>query len=273
MRARTIYSIMPRIGRLQSGTGIYHVMLRGINRQDLFEEPDDYWTFIRVLSALQQRTSVSSSSPICTCHIYAYCLMPNHVHLLLCEKAWKVGEIVKSIASSYAFYYNKKYGRVGHLFQDRFRSEPCNDAAYFITLFRYIHQNPVKAGLADTARAYKYSSWGNDYLGQSDQQVCYKQSAINRYSMDELSAWVEMPLSGDLDCIDIENRRIVADETIRQIILEKSGARNLTDFRLHSKERQKNVVRSVMLELDAGPRQLSRVSGLPYSIVYKLKKS
>ena len=246
MRARTIYSIMPRIGRLQSGTGIYHVMLRGINRQDLFEEPDDYCTFIRVLSALQQRTSVSSSSPICTCHIYAYCLMPNHVHLLLCEKAWKVGEIVKSIASSYAFYYNKKYGRVGH---------------------------SVKAGLVDTARAYKYSSWGNDYLGQSDQQVCYKQSAINRYGMDELSAWVEMPLSGDLDCIDIENRRIVADETIRQIILEKSGARNLTDFRLHSKERQKNVVRSVMLELDAGPRQLSRVSGLPYSIVYKLKKS
>ena len=67
MRARTIYSIIPRIGRLQSGTGIYHVMLRGINRQDLFEEPDDYWTFIRVLSALQQRTSVSSSSPICAC--------------------------------------------------------------------------------------------------------------------------------------------------------------------------------------------------------------
>ena len=117
---------MPRIGRIQSGTGIYHVMLRGINRQDLFEEPDDYWAFIRVLSALPQRKSVVTSFPVCTCHIYAYCLMPNHVHLLVCEKDWKVGEIVKSIASSYAFYYNKKYGRVGHLFQDRFRSEPIS---------------------------------------------------------------------------------------------------------------------------------------------------
>lgn len=218
--------------------GIYHVMLRGINRQDLFEEPDDYWAFIRVLSALPQRKSVVTSFPVCTCHIYAYCLMPNHVHL----------------------------------FQDRFRSEPCNDAAYFITLFRYIHQNPVKAGLVDEARAYEYSSWGNDYLGLSDHQVCYKQAAINRYGMDELSAWVEMPLSGEVDCLDIENKRIVADETIRQMILEKSGTKNLTEFRLHSKERQKNIIRDVMLKLDAGPRQLSRVSGLPYSIVYKLKK-
>ena len=81
-----------------------------------------------------------------------------------------------------------------HLFQDRFRSEPCNDAAYFITLFRYIHQNPVKARLVDSARDYKYSSLGNDYLDMSDQQVCYKRAVINRYGIDELSAWVEMPL-------------------------------------------------------------------------------
>ena len=89
--------------------------------------------------------------------------------------------------------------------------------------------------------------------------------------MAELSAWVEMPLSGEVDCIEMDNRRIVADETIRQMILTKSGTKNLTEFRLHPKERQKEIVRDVMLELDAGPRQLSRVSGLPYSIVYKLK--
>ena len=77
---------------------------------------------------------------------------------------------------------------------------------------------------------------------------------------------------GEVNCIEMENRRIVADETIRQMILEKSGTKNLTEFRIHSKERQKDIVREVMMELDAGPRQLSRVSGLPYSIVYKLKK-
>ncbi|MBR1558400.1 MAG: hypothetical protein IJ647_11750, partial [Prevotella sp.] len=57
-----------------------------------------------------------------------------------------------------------EYGRIGHLFQDRFRSEPCNTPEYFFTLFRYIHQNPVKAGLVKLAQDYPYSSWPNDYL-------------------------------------------------------------------------------------------------------------
>ena len=119
---------MPRIAREASGTGIYHVMLRGINRQDIFEDAEDYWTFIRILAAVQDRLDDDLVHRTNTCHIYAYCLMTNHVHLLLYEKQWRVGEVVKSIAASYVFHYNKKYGRVGHLFQDRFRSEPCNDS-------------------------------------------------------------------------------------------------------------------------------------------------
>lgn len=106
---------MPRVGREQSGTGIYHVMFRGINRQDIFEEPEDYWTFIKILSTVQERLEDDLVTRTTICHLYAYCLMPNHVHLLLGEKRWKVGDVMKSIASSYVFYYNKKYGRVGHL--------------------------------------------------------------------------------------------------------------------------------------------------------------
>ena len=138
---------MPRKPRESSGTGIYHVMLRGINRQDIFDDTEDYWTFIKMMSAVP-------------CYIYAYCLMPNHVHLLIAEKSLKVGEVVKSIASCYVPYYNKKYGRIGHLLQDRFKSEPCNDSGYFLTLFRYIHQNPVKAGLVKTAKDYMYIRCG-----------------------------------------------------------------------------------------------------------------
>lgn len=70
---------MSRIGRVQSSTGIYQVMLRGINRQDIFEEPEYYWTFIKTLSTVQDRLEVG------TCHIYAYCLMPNYVHILHCS--------------------------------------------------------------------------------------------------------------------------------------------------------------------------------------------
>ena len=106
-----------------------------------------YRLFIKILSGLYSRPSEDLTTTICACHIFAYCLIPNHVHLLLREKEWHIGDIMKSIASSYVFCFNKKYGRIGHLFQDRFKSEPCDDMSYFFTLFRYIHQNPVKAGL------------------------------------------------------------------------------------------------------------------------------
>ena len=260
---------MPRIGRVQSGTGIYHVMLRGINRQDIFEEPDDYWMFIKILSTVQERLADDLVTRTTPCHIYAYCLMPNHVHLLLCEKNWPLGAIVKSMAARYALYYNKKYGRIGRLFQDRFKSEPCNDENYFLTLFRYIHQNPVKAGLVSRAEDYEYSSWVNDYLGKGCFAGCYTQSAINRYGIEELTEWVNIPLADNTDCIDVSERNIIADETVRQLILRKSGARSIADFQLYSKEKQKDIVHNVMTELGAGPRQMSRVTGLSYTFIYK----
>ncbi len=248
---------MPRKSRETSITGIYHVMLRGINRQDIFEDAEDYRTFIRMIS-------------IVPCHIYAYCLMPNHVHLLLREITWNVGNVIKSIASGYVLYYNKKYGRIGHLLQDRFKSEPCNDTGYFLTLFRYIHQNPVKAGLVNAAKDYEYCSWRNDYLGFSPERVCYTEPAVKRYGMDELTAWVDMPLPEEVGCMEMDERKVVADEAVRELILKKCGARNITEFQLHTKQRQKDIVRAVMQELGVGPRQMVRVSGMTYAVIHKL---
>ena len=70
---------MPRTARDQSATGIYHVMIRGINRQDIFEAPEDYRKFIETLASLREVVSDDMQTKICTCHIYAYCIMPNHV--------------------------------------------------------------------------------------------------------------------------------------------------------------------------------------------------
>ena len=262
---------MSRQAREHSGTGIYHVMLRGINRQDIFEDDDDYGMFIRILSGLFSRPSNDLMSTICACHIYAYCLMPNHVHLLLREKEWELKEIMKSIASSYVFYFNKKYGRVGHLFQDRFKSEPCDDMQYFFTLFRYIHQNPVKAGLVTNVGDYKYSSWGNDYLGNSYMRLCQIQPVLRRSSIEMLQDLVNNPLPDDVGCLDMQSDKVVvADEVVRQMILQVSGAISITAFQLLDKNSQKQIVAFVMRELRAGPRQMSRVSGLSYSVVQRL---
>ena len=93
------------------------------------------------------------------CFLYAYCLMPNHIHLLIKESQEGIGSVIKRIAISYASYFNHKYQRIGHLFQDRFKSEPVDDMNYFITLIRYIHQNPVAAGITSNVEDYVWSSW------------------------------------------------------------------------------------------------------------------
>ena len=92
--------------------------------------------------------------------LYAYCLMDNHIHLLIREGEESLATTMKRINASYAFYFNQRYQRVGHLFQDRFKSEPIENEQYFLAAVRYIHNNPVKAGLVERAEQYKGSSFG-----------------------------------------------------------------------------------------------------------------
>ena len=165
---------MPRQPRVTSGTDIYHVMLRGINRQNIFEDKEDY---VRFLLCMQQMLEPYDDlgnrlPPLCT--FYAYCLMSNHVHLLIKTHHEDIGATIKHIAVMYALYFNRKYSRAGHLFQDRFKSEPVrsssarllptgrkNDIAYFTTLLRYIHQNRrTKQAQSDARISYALQGGG-----------------------------------------------------------------------------------------------------------------
>lgn len=128
---------MPRAARKKSNSGIYHIMLRGINRQLIFEDEEDKNRFIETLLKYKEQ---------CGYLIYAYCLMGNHIHILLKEGKEELTLVLKRIAGSYVYWYNWKYHRSGHLFQDRFKSEPVEDDAYFLTVIRYIHQNPETRG-------------------------------------------------------------------------------------------------------------------------------
>ena len=149
---------MPRTQRKKSTSSIYHVMLRGINQQQIFEDEEDY---LRFLSVLRECKEVSEYK------LYAYCLMGNHVHLLLQEGKEPLDLIFKRIGSRFVYWYNLKYQRVGHLFQDRYKSEPVETEAYFLTALRYILQNPMKAGLEETPGTYGWSSYAS-YAGRSD---------------------------------------------------------------------------------------------------------
>ena len=148
---------MPRTARAASQSGIYHVMFRGNELSDIFIDDEDRAKFLQTLfKKVQDEKFV----------IYAYCLMDNHVHLLIKGEHGKLGNLIKRINTGYVYYFNKKYGRVGHLFQDRFRSEPVDTESYFFDAVRYIHNNPVKACMVTAAGEYFWSSY-NDYINIS----------------------------------------------------------------------------------------------------------
>ncbi len=140
---------MPRHVRQLAESGIYHVMLRGVNRDAIFLDDADFEQFLKVLGLVKQLSAGQ---------LLAYCLMPNHVHLLIVARGEPIGAMMKRLGIRYAGWFNRKYGRVGHLFQDRFKSLPVENDPYFIELVRYVWNNPVAAGIVDDPVRYQWNS-------------------------------------------------------------------------------------------------------------------
>ena len=255
---------MPRKSRENSGTGIYHVMLRGINRQNIFYDVNDYETFLELLRKQAHPENERHQPMPPHCVIYAYCLMPNHVHLLLRENGETLASVMKSIGVAYAWHYNKKYQHLGPVFQDRFRSEPVNDNAYFFTLLRYIHQNPVKAGLVKEVDQFCWSSW-REYEGIP--RICNIKPIISRMPFEDLKGLVFEPLPKTVCVLDIDNeRRRRTDDEVCQFLISELGLRHVQDILLLSKERQKDAIR-LAREYGASIRQIERLTGIGFSII------
>lgn len=152
---------MPRIGRKLSESKTYHVMIRGNERKSIFLDDEDRSRFIEILYEKSKENKYT---------VYAYCLMDNHVHLLIAEGSNAISLIMKRINVSYAYYFNKKYGRIGHLFQDRFKSEVIEEDTYLLAVVRYIHNNPVKAGIVEKIQDYQWSSYPL-YVNQNNEAM------------------------------------------------------------------------------------------------------
>jgi REP element-mobilizing transposase RayT len=139
---------MARKPRLFAPGVLYHVIVRGNQRQNTFLGPADYQSYLEKLTEYRRKYDVT---------IYAYCLMPNHVHLLLeCGKT-PLGKFMQGLQQSYTQYYNRKYKKVGHLFQGRYKAILCQRDVYLMELIRYIHLNPVRSKLAKRPQDYRYS--------------------------------------------------------------------------------------------------------------------
>jgi len=252
---------MTRQARVESNAGIYHVMLRGINRQNIFEEREDYERFKECLSGVKKK---------CGIKLFGYCLLSNHIHILTGTDREPIGTSLKRICVSYVFWYNRKYNRQGPLFQDRFKSEPVEDDIYLLSALRYIHQNPVKAGICSRLRDYQWSSY-IDYMDGGD-GFTDTGDVLNMFSLknsDQIRLFEKfMNEENDAVFADIGERVYTSDEVIREKIIKVCGARSVGEFQLLSHDERLKAVRALRDE-GISIRQIVRMTGEPFGIVRK----
>lgn len=142
---------MPRQPRLDIPHVLHHVIVRGIERRDIFADDTDRERFVARLSSLLTKGATKC---------YAWSLMSNHFHLLLMTTTASLADTMRSLLTGYAVYFNRKYQRSGHLFQNRYKSILCEEEPYLLELIRYIHLNPLRAGLVpdlDSLERYPWS--------------------------------------------------------------------------------------------------------------------
>ncbi len=248
---------MPRVARKPSKTEIYHVMLRGNGQRQVFQDDEDNEHFLQMLGICKVISGFE---------VYAYCLMGNHVHLLMRtgEKGEPLEQIFRRFGAQYVYWYNRKYERIGHLFQDRFRSEPVEDDPYFLCVLRYIHQNPVKAGLVEGMADYPYSSY-RDYLEPKVGQLTDAVFINGIMEREALIAFHEK--TDDVKYMDVQPiRPKMSDIQVMKLIEKVAGCKTVEEFQNLNKTRRMDVL-AELKEGNASYRQISRLTGESLGVI------
>lgn len=250
---------MARQARVRSKTGIYHVMLRGIDKRDIFLDDEDKEKFIKVLIKAKESGKFK---------IYGYCLMNNHLHVLIKEDE-ELGTSIKRMTVGYVSWHNNKYERTGHLFQNRYKSEPVETEDYLITVLRYIHQNPVKAGITNKPEDYKWSSYGQYLLAYQGHSTFIDTELIRTYFKTVEGFTSHMNIINNDECLEYREVKKYNDDTYRKIISQKYNIDDITKF---SNEERNEIIKRIYNETDISIRQLSRILDIGKTAIERIIK-
>ena len=232
-------------------------MLRGINKQQVFFDDDDYYMFLNVLSNVKTISGFK---------LYAYCLMNNHIHLLLQEGEEPLSKAFMRIGDSFVYRYNHKYKRIGGVFQGRYKSIPVNDDEYFISILRYIHQNPVKAELVNSCADYKFSSY-NEYFKKNsfvNTGFALEIIGINEFVRihSQLGSDMHMNIDGD------PSAKLKAEELF-DLFVEQTHCKTPQEFQNYPKDIQQAYIG--LLKAKGMPiRKICEFTDLSFYAVQKL---
>lgn len=256
---------MPRLTRRKSFTETYHIMLRGINKEDIFLDVYDNMKFIKILKTTKDKYNFE---------LYGYCLMKNHTHLIIKHK--EISLIMQSLAVRYASYFNKKYDRIGHLFQDRFRSKVIENKAYLKNVIRYVHQNPVKAGICKIDE-YNWSSY-NEYINKTNENLIDKDLVLSLFDDNNTIQKFKEFMAYDVknnnwrDELEFEIIDKITDEKAEEIIREVLKIHNVKDILYYTKSERNEAIKKISKVNEVSCNQIARVIGISSKTIQRILK-
>lgn len=255
-------SHMPRKARARSSTGIYHCILRGVDKRDIFLDDQDRFKFINELKDAKEKYGYE---------LYAYCLMDNHVHMLIKENKVDISKIMHNVVLRYSIYFNLKYERVGHLFQNRYVSKPVETERYLLTVQRYIHQNPPYM------ETYKWSSY-KEYVTNRREIVDTKfilelfakdkQMAINEFRTFTCKKIEKISVA---DFKDSELVRNIPDKEVIKLIGESLNLKNILEIKQYNTNIRNEFLKEIMEIEGITVCQLSRIMEIDKKTLLKIK--
>ena len=252
---------MPRSARKPSATGIFHVVQRGLDQQVIFRDDEDRRKYLSILRDCRE---------LCGFELYAYCLLDDHIHLLLRLGDTSLESVFKRVGCRFVYWYNLRHRRSGPLFQGRFLSEPVEDELFFLSVLRYIHQQPVRAGLTASPENYRWSSYFS-YAGWPDgmTDVSFALSLFpDRASL--LSCLNEPSEDRILDAApSVRTGR--TEEEARALMTSLCGSGGPADFRQLPRAMQSACLRQLSGQ-GVSLRQLAALTGYSHTTVARLMR-
>lgn len=250
---------MPRTSRRKSAFDIYHVMIRGINQVQLFYDDEDKRVFLNRLERYKKE---------CEFSLYAWCLMGNHVHLLVRVDLDTLSTAMKKLQLSYSSYYDRKYDRTGYLFQDRFKSKPVDGDAYFLAILRYIHRNPLEAG----GNVSEWTSYNEYMKSPSLTDTDFALSMLADEKSSSVKAFRELIHdSRDSDYVcSFESSRRLSDVEAKEIICQVAVIDHCQQLCNMERENQRDIIGKLRAR-GLSIRQIARLTGLNRNTVERVR--
>lgn len=237
--------------RQESSTGVYHVIAKGIARENNFSQIRERKYFQKIIRKYKDKYAVK---------IFSYCIMSNHVHLMIGAELPVLSLFMARILAEYAIYYNYKHNRNGHVFQNRFTSECIETESYFWNCLRYIHMNPVKAGMAVHAADYRFSSMREFFPGKAKDPLIHPDSlTMAKQKFGDCALFEEFHRKRNYEIFqdiynEMEQQRLEVAEKLAREMYEQAQMNYLTQV-FEEKSYREEYIKNIQQTLNVSQRK------------------